>query len=327
MTLEVLNPLAALDAMAPANVGSILKELQGLRIAVVNGAGANTKMDIAAMRTEDTIVSAMRMLDTWAAPTEDLANITIQSTKAGAVFTISAGGPTNGETFIIGPDTYTFKTTGTATAATHVNLGVSNSVTLDNMVAVVNAYQNKRESGGWRTPAVVLSKTDATHVAITAFDDGIGNVVTVTENTSGTTIVAATSGTASATLTLVSAVNTDAIVLQGVTFTIKTSPTSGSLVEVGVKASDTLQATAIANMINHYDMFQGGLDVTASSSLGVVTLVPRSYKKGNAVNCSDSATGLATSAAALTGGTATGGIKSTTDNALATLFVVWLDKR
>lgn len=321
MALETIDALAAANAYAPANLGKLLTELQGLRVSVVDGAAAGTKMNIADMREEDTILAAIVLADTWAAPTDDKDNITIQSTKASGTITISSTGPLNDETFVVNGVTYTFKTT--PSAATHVKIGGTTSITLDNLVTTVNAYETRRSGGSFNEPRVTATKTSSTVVTITATDDGAGNGPVVTDT--GDTITVANSGTASVTATFASAAEDDALTVNGVTFTLKDSP-SGSQ-EVDVKGTDTLQAGAMAAAINAYDNINGTLDVTATAEDEVVTIVPKSAKKGNLVTLTENATNLAVSGSGtLANGTATGGIKSATNLSAATLVVIWFDK-
>lgn len=89
----------------------------------------------------------------------------------------------------------------------------------------------------------------------------------VSVHTSGTNPVAA-----AGTLTLVSAIATDAITIAGVTFTATSTPTTELHWEID-GASDTLDAASLAAAINAHSTI--GKVVLASSSEGVVTLTCR----------------------------------------------------
>lgn len=77
---------------------------------------------------------------------------------------------------------------------------------------------------------------------------------------------------ASATITFATAapVNNDSVTFGGVTFTFKTAPASGSLVELAIPASINAAATALAAAINAYPF-----PYTATANLGVVTVTAK----------------------------------------------------
>lgn len=311
----------------PADVAAALTEVQRLRISWVDGAAAGTKMDVAAMRTEDTLLSAGKFADTFAAPTDDIANITIQPTKASGTITIS-GNPVADETFVVNGVTYTFK--ATPTDKKHVKITAGNNTTMAAAAAAaINTVENSRDTIGNQAVPQVVATSALGVVTITATADGPGNGPVVTDT--GTTITISNTDPAAVTATFVSAGNTDAVTITppGVTavvFTIKTTPVNLEI-DMGVKASDTLQAVETARIINAYEAKYGSLDVVATSALGVVTIRPKSVKKGNIITLTESATNVAVSGSGfLAGGTLTGGIKSTTDLSVATLCLVWFDK-
>jgi len=264
--------------------------------------------------------------------TDDKANITIQDTHATGTLTIT-GTPSNAETFVVNGTTYTFKTTPTAATDILINT-VASSVGYNAMTAsvanAINTYENRVVSsggvGGRNVPQVTAAVTSAGVTTITSVADGVGNGVVVTGTI--TVLAAATSGTASATLTAASVVATNAATVSGVVFTARAAPTLANEFLV-TTTTDAAQANEIARCINEYDETYGTLDVKASTTgtTGVVTLVPRSVNKGNIITLTESVTGMAASGSGvLAGGTATGGIKSTTDLTGESLLVVWFNK-
>lgn len=310
----------------PAELHKIVRELQGLRSTLVDGAAAGTKMNIAAMRTEDTILSAVVLADTWAAPTDDTANITIQPTKASGTITIS-GNPVADETVTVNGTVYTWK--ATPTAKTHVKITAGdNTAMAAALAAAINAYENRFETalhGDGNHVGKVVATSALGVVTVTSVEDGAGSGPTVTDT--GTTITIDSTDPGAVTATFVSAGNNDALTVNGVTFTVKTTVTDSEL-HMSVKASDTLQAAAAAALINAYEQEYGTLGVVATSALGVVTISSRYGRTGNSITLSDASTNVACSGSGyLANGTNTGGIKSTTNLSAATLLVTWFDKQ
>jgi hypothetical protein len=304
-----------------------LKEVQGLKISVVDGAAAGTKMNIAAMRTEDTIVAAVKLDDTWAAPTDDAANITIQSTKASGTITIS-GNPTADQTVTVNGVVYTWK--ATPTALNHVKITAGNNTTMATALKdAINAYETRVVTGlngDANHTAQVVATSAAGVVTVTSVADGAGNGPIVTDT--GTTITISSTDPGAVTATCVSVAEDDAITVNGITFTAKNTPTDTDL-HADVKGTDTLMAAEFARVINAYQTKYGNLGAVATSALGVVTIsASEGYRTGNSITLSDTSTNVACSGSGyLAGGTATGGIKSTTNLSTSTLVVVWFDKQ
>lgn len=322
---------------------AVLKELQGLNISVVAGAAANTKMNIAAMRIEDTILAAIVTTDAAnAAVVNDVSNITIQPTKASGTLTVS-GNPVDGETFVVNGVTYTFKTAPTGGMQQVKIVAGDNNAMAANIAAAINAYENRRLGGisntGPNTAAVVA--TSATNVCtITSVVDGAGNGVVVTGTV--TVLAEAGSGTASATLTPVTVVADNTCVISGVTFTAKAAPVGAQQfytkatspafpgVADATAGSDCATGQWLAKVINEYEKANLSLDVvaTAHPTTGVVTLVPRKPFAGNIITLTEAATNVAASGSGtLTNGTNTGGIKSTTNLTGKTVTVTWFNKQ
>jgi hypothetical protein len=324
MTLHTLPAAQVLGN--PHKLREIVKELQGLRSVVVNGAAAATKMDIAAMRTEDTILSAVVLADTWAVPVDDAANITIQATKASGTITIS-GNPTADETVTVNDVVYTWKATPTAKNHVQRTAGDNNAMAAA-LCAAINAYENRFETalnGDGNHVGAVVATVSTNVVTVTSVADGAGSGPIVTDT--GTTITIANTDPGAVTATCVSVAEDDALTVNGVTFTAKDTPTDDEL-HADVKGTDTLMAAEFARIINAYEHIYGTLGVVATSALGVVTISSRYGRTGNSITLSDASTNVACSGSGyLANGTDTGGIKSTTDLSAASLLVTWFDKQ
>lgn len=308
----------------PTALTRAVKELQGLNVTVIDGAAAGTKMNVPALRTEDTIISAIQLNDTWAAPVDDKANITIQSTKASATITIS-GNPVADETVTVNGVVYTWKATPTSNRHVKITSGNNTQMGAD-LAAVINAYESRYEAGltgdGNRIARISASAASGV-VTITSVADGVGNAPQVTGTV--TVLAATNSNTGQATLTCASVVNNNTCVVNGVTFTAKTTVTDTDL-HFALKGTDALQAIEIARCINAYQFKYGSLDVLATPVGAAVNITPKSDPTGNAIALSEASTNVAVSGSYLSGGTATGGIKSTTNLSTATLVLVWFDK-
>lgn len=325
---ETLN-LTAVNAAA-------LREQQGLSFDVVSGGSASTKLAIAAMRYEDTLVS-VQSLEVSAGSVPALAAVnrvddfSIVNTRAYGTLTISSTGPANNENVTVNGNTYRFRTTGNALqTALDVRVGATNSETLDNLVAAINLYENRRLGSGWNEPIVKAEKTSATVVTIRAVQEGPGNGITVAAS-SGGNIAASGTDTHSATLTLSTAVEDDEFDLNGLTFVGKDEPDVGELLQFAIGDDDDETAANIADAINAYVGVYGPgvLDARASSADEVVTIVPFRSRLGNQIEFSNgTASNIADSPSSgkLSNGTNTGGIVSAQDTTGETLMVVWLNK-
>lgn len=106
---------------------------------------------------------------------------------------------------------------------------------------------------------------------------------------------------ASGTLTLVSAVATDAITIGATTLTASSTPANENQWEID-GASDTLDAVSLAAAINAHSTLSQ--IVTATSALGVVTVTAKQRGVvGNAINLSSADATITASGANLSGGT------------------------
>lgn len=314
------------SGVSDGTLRSALTELRGLNVSVVSGAAANTAMNLAAIRTEDTILAAVVSTDAGGALANDMANITIQNTKAFGTLTIS-GNPVNGETFVVNDTTYAFKTVPVSVTDILIVAGDVTAMATK-VAAAINARETRLPSGlvetSQHTPAVVAT-FNAGVVTITSVIDGLGNGIVLTGTA---TVLAATgTGTALATLTPATVVANNTFVLSGVTFTAKAVPVLET--EFLVAASNLLQGIEIVRVITAYETNYGTLDAVATNhaTTGVVTIVPRKPLAGNVIPLTEAATNVAvTGSGTLTSGTNTGAIKSTTTLTGKSLVIHWFNK-
>lgn len=311
----------------PTALRAALLELQGGQVEVIDGAAAGTAMAVPLLRVEDTIVQAIKLTDTWSAPVSDTANITIQPTKASGTITIS-GNPVAAETVTVNGNTYTWRAAPTKVNEVLITAG-NNTTMATALAAAINAYENRYESqlnGDGNRTGTVVATSSAGVVTVTSVADGVGNAPQVT----GTVTVLAASGsnTGVATLTPATVVATNTCVVNGVTFTAVASGATD--VQFNLKASDVLQGAEVARAINSYQFKYGTLGVVAVAhpTTGVVEITPSTARTGNAVGLTEASTNVAVSGSGyLSGGTATGGIKSTTDLSTSTLILFWTNKK
>lgn len=200
-------------------VRDILVELQGLRVAVVAGAAAGTKMNVAAMRTEDTVLAAL-VEDTTSGVTsaDDAANITIQSTTA--VATVTCASVEDGDTVTVDGKVFTFRTTPDEDY--EVAIGADDTASATNLKNQINSYQTRFEGTTNR-----LAKLLATSAL---------GVVTLTANSGGNSAVAGAAGN----LALVSSNGTRLAVAGTAAGLINTGTDTG-----GIKSTTNLTGKAL----------------------------------------------------------------------------------
>jgi hypothetical protein len=305
--------------VGPQDTQNVVRELQGIRLTVVAGAVAGTKMDIAAMSSEDTVVSAT---STDGLVANDAANITPSTGKATGTLTVAAAA--DGDTCVVNGVTYTFKTT--PTAATHVKVTVGDNTAMALALAnTINAYENRRlTTGNYNVPAVSAAAAAAV-VTVSSVASGAGNGPVVTEAGSEITVVSTNPGAVTATC-IVAINNTTTITVNGITFSAKTTVTDLDL-HFAIKADANLQAAEVARVINAYQNERGNLNAVATVAGAVVTIAPAAAKSGNSITLTGTPTRLAASGSGyLVGGTGTGGFTSVTNLTGKTMMVLWMDK-
>lgn len=175
MTLQTL-PAKGMDQEAHHG---ILKELQGLRVAVVAGAAANADIAIAAIRKEDTIVSVVEIVATTAAVNDRTGVTSINDVRA--VGTLTFGGqPAADATITVAGNVYTFKASADPLLR-QITIGADAAGTAANTAAKLAAADVRL------VPSVASNV-----VTVRARDEGTGpNAFTLV----GTTNVTASGGT------------------------------------------------------------------------------------------------------------------------------------
>lgn len=111
MSLQSLSNLgvggAGLSGQSADSLFAILREVQGLNVSVIAGAGANTKLNLAAIRDEDTIIGALN--NNAGTITDIKANVTIEDLRAKGTITFSTGATVANETITVNGKVYTAK--------------------------------------------------------------------------------------------------------------------------------------------------------------------------------------------------------------------------
>jgi hypothetical protein len=150
--------------LSDGQLKDILTELQGLTVSVVAGTTADTKINLAAIRKQDTIISVIQHVGAGTAVT-DLADVTSTTTIAEthATGTVTCASVAAADTVTVRGKVYTFRVTPSASAhTTEVAIGGSDNASAANLAAAINA-------------------NDTALVAVAA-----ANVVTLTANADGT---------------------------------------------------------------------------------------------------------------------------------------------
>lgn len=198
MTMEVINSNDGEGGVLHSNgvrLRKILTELQGLRIKVAAGAAAGTKMNVADLRTSDTLVAVIS--SNAGVLADDTANCTVQPTQASG--TITCAGVTANDTVTVHGNTYTFVAAAAdvVVGGPYVVIGGSNNATAANLAAAINAYETRPVSGqnGLATKAAVVATVSTNVVTVTSVADGTaGNAYTLTSS-NGTRLAVTGAGT------------------------------------------------------------------------------------------------------------------------------------
>lgn len=167
------------------SAAAMLKELQGLNVSLLAGALANTKIDLAAIRSEDTIVAA---LNNNAGTITDIAS-SLSIVDLRATGTITVGTEVEGDTVSVAGLVYTL-VLGTATVEPHeynkVKIGADADATAANLAAAINAREAARNS---QVSAVAATNV----VTVTAVAEGTGgNAIALVEVGTSFTVSGAT---------------------------------------------------------------------------------------------------------------------------------------
>lgn len=177
------------------SLGKVLGELSRLQVSVAAGAAAGTKMDVAALRAEDTILSAL-VFDAGVPSAGNLANITIQDTHAFGTVTVAA--PVANDTVTVNGVTYTFKAAPTLLNEVKVVTGDNNAMA-ENLKNAILAYETRYlgtvgNSNGSNVAAVRVSRNNAVLTITAVVDGAAGNAITLLSS-NGTRLAVTGSGT------------------------------------------------------------------------------------------------------------------------------------
>lgn len=107
MALQSIAQLGKGGSGIPDALPKALRELQGLKFAVLAGAAANTKINLAAIRPEDTIVAAIQFAA--GVPTDKTATMSIDDVRASGTLTVGTVIADN--TVTVNGKVYTWKAT------------------------------------------------------------------------------------------------------------------------------------------------------------------------------------------------------------------------
>lgn len=165
--------------------GKAIRELQGLNVSVLAGTTQDTKIDLAAIRTEDTIISVVE--SAAGVLTDRTANTTIVDLRATGTLTIS--GAAEDDTATVNGVTYTFK--DAPTSRLHVpRTDADDDANAAALALAINSYE-RRYQEGWTEPAIAATVASAV-VTITATVEGTGGNAIDLAGTGGVTASGAT---------------------------------------------------------------------------------------------------------------------------------------
>lgn len=200
MALTVIPPKgSSYDAQDAA-----VRELQGLRVAVLAGAASSTKINVAAIRLEDTVLSCVEY--EAGVPVDRTSVTTIAPTKATGTVTCSAVDAA--DTLTLNGRVYTFVANGVVPnkLADQVEVGTTNTITATNLAAQINL-----------TSGNLVTATSATNVVtlIANAEGTAGNSITTVGNDADLTCSGATlaGGTATGGVLIADTTTGNAVVL------------------------------------------------------------------------------------------------------------------
>jgi hypothetical protein len=273
-----------ISTIADTAVKNALAELQGFTISVVAGAAAGTKMNIAAIREEDTILSALVLNPVVALAVAEVSNIDVDAT--GGTFTITWNGQT---TAVIAYNAVAATVQAALEALSNINVG-----------DVVVTGGVGQDGGG--APYILTWNAKLGNVAQPTTGAGSltggGGTATVTTATGGvaqsggqplddSANVTISSVKASGTLTISgNPTNNDTFVVNGYTYTFKTTPTHVQHVAISAGNNATM-AASVASAVNTVENMRTGVGnanapaVVATVASNVVTFTATHEGAGN----------------------------------------------
>ena len=175
MSLEALSKLGiggtGLNGQGAESVFAALREVQGLTMSVLAGAAANTKINLAAIRSEDTIVGALN--NNAGTITDIKADVTVEDVRASGTVTFT-GAAVADETITVNGKVYTAKA-----AVTDTMTQFPVTATVATAAAALAAAINAREANALNE---VTASSNAGVVTVRATAEGTGgNAITLVE--------------------------------------------------------------------------------------------------------------------------------------------------
>jgi hypothetical protein len=153
MSLESSTGLGVGGAGLHDRLPKVLKELQGLTISTVAGAAANTKINLAALRSEDTIIGATKVAS--GVPSDVLGTLTVEDLRASGTLTLS--GVVAADTAVVNGKTYTFKASADPLKL-EVTVGGTDTITATNLKNKINQVEANGSVVASSSGAVVTIK-------------------------------------------------------------------------------------------------------------------------------------------------------------------------
>lgn len=177
-TSQLGNGGAGMQGQGSGSAAAAIKELQGLSIELLAGTTANTKIALAAIRPEDTIVKA---LNNNAGTLTDITG-TVSIDDPRAVGTITLSGVTAGQTVTVAGLVYT-AVAGTAANSSEFSVAGDDTADAAALAAAINARENARD-----TQKVTATSAVAV-VTVKAVADGTaGNAIPLVKSGAGITL-------------------------------------------------------------------------------------------------------------------------------------------
>ena len=175
-------------------------------------------------------------------------------------------------------------------------------------------------TGAAANTKIALAAIRNTDTVLSALNNNAGTITDVTSTISIDNL------TASGTVTVGTMVANDTVTIAGRIFTLSTLPSEDQdYTKVTIGASAAATATNLAAKINQWAACQNNPTVSATVSSNVVTVCAATEgAAGNAITLAETGTTFTVSGATLTGGSDTGGIRST--GATNQLIVFWYKK-
>ncbi|MCK5307021.1 MAG: hypothetical protein KAJ73_00280 [Zetaproteobacteria bacterium] len=162
---------AGFQGDGPESAAAMIKELQGLNIELLAGAAADTKIDVAAIRDEDTVLKALN--NAAGTITDITGTISIEDLVASGTLTGTTVVATDNVT--VNGMVYTFQA-GAPVSYGQVQVGGSDDDSMANLADAINAYEGSIGKGGADVSAVAVT----TVVTVSAVVAGaVGNAIDI----------------------------------------------------------------------------------------------------------------------------------------------------